>query len=129
MCIRDSYINESIDEFLEDANFKIKKLFLGGFSQGGIMTLHNNYRGKINGLFIIGSRMYEELENEIVINKNTKIFLSHGTNDEVLNIGEGRKIKSFIETKNLILDYHEFNIGHQIIPDQMFELNKWIEQI
>ena len=93
------------------------------------MTLHNNYRGKINGLFIIGSRMYEELENEIVINKNTKIFLSHGTNDEVLNIGEGRKIKSFIETKNLLLDYHEFKIGHQIIPDQMFELNKWIEQI
>ena len=72
---------------------------------------------------------FNELENEIIINKNTKIFLSHGTNDEVLNIGEGRKIKSFIETKNLILDYHEFNIGHQIIPDQMFELNKWIEQI
>lgn len=127
--VSQNYINESIDEFLEDASFKIKKIFLGGFSQGGIMTLHNNFRGKINGLFIIGSRMYQELENEIVINNNTKIFLSHGTNDEVLNIEEGRKIKSFIETKNLTLDYHEFNIGHQIIPDQMFELNKWIEQI
>ena len=66
---------------------------------------------------------------EIFINNNTKIFLSHGTNDEVLNIEEGRKIKSFMEAKNLTLDYHEFNIGHQIIPDQMFELNKWIGQI
>ena len=59
--ISQNYINESIDEFLEDANFKIKKLFLGGFSQGGIMTLHNNYRGKINGLFIIGSVSYTHL--------------------------------------------------------------------
>ena len=69
--VSQNYINESIDEFLEDASFKIKNIFLGGFSQGGIMTLHNNFRGKINGLFIIGSRMYQELENEIYELKNS----------------------------------------------------------
>ena len=35
----------------------IKGIFIGGFSQGGMMSLHNNYNGMVEGLIILSSRL------------------------------------------------------------------------
>ena len=41
-------ISQTISEILNDIKFNIKGIFIGGFSQGGMMTLHNNYLSLIH---------------------------------------------------------------------------------
>ena len=66
-------ISQTIYEILNDIKFNIKGIFIGGFSQGGMMTLHNNYNEKVDGLIILGSQLFYE-NKEFNLKKKTKNF-------------------------------------------------------
>ena len=120
-------INESISEILGDLKFNIDGIYIGGFSQGGMMTLHNNYGEKVNGLIILGSQLFYE-NKEFNLNKQTKIFMSHGTYDSVIPIESSTRSLNFLLEKGFNVDYKEYPIGHEISIDQINELNNWIDK-
>ena len=120
-------INESISEILGDLKFNIDGIYIGGFSQGGMMTLHNNYGEKVDGLIILGSQLFYE-NKEFNLNKQTKIFMSHGTYDSVIPIESSTRSLNFLIEKDFNVYYKEYPIGHEISLDQINELNNWIDK-
>ena len=120
-------INYSIDEIISELNLNFHEIFIGGFSQGGMMTLHNNYKGRLDGLIILGSRLVHR-DSEFNLNKNNRIFMSHGVNDVVIPIEEAKSTVKFLKEKINDVFYKEFPIGHELSPDQLSELNKWINR-
>ena len=121
-------ISQTISEILNDIKFNIKGIFIGGFSQGGMMTLHNNYNEKVDGLIILGSQLFYE-NKEFNLKKKTKIFMSHGTYDQVIPIMGSTQTLNFLRKKGFSVDYKEYPIGHEISLDQINELNNWIDKI
>ena len=121
-------ISQTISEILNDIKFNIKGIFIGGFSQGGMMTLHNNYNEKVDGLIILGSQLFYE-NKEFNLKKKTKIFMSHGTYDQVIPIMGSIQTLNFLRKKGFSVDYKEYPIGHEISLDQINELNNWIDKI
>ena len=46
----------------------------------------------------------------------TRVFIAHGVNDPVIEVGFARRARDLIEDAGLELSYHESPVGHQIDP-------------
>jgi phospholipase/carboxylesterase len=113
------------------AKYGFDDIYLGGFSQGAIMSssiglLHPD---KLKGVICLSGRILQEIRNDV--KKNTelqklKIFLAHGTQDGTLTVAFAREAKTYLEQLKTALSYHEFEMGHQINADVLKELNKWL---
>ena len=107
-----------------------EKLFIGGFSQGGMMTIHSGISSNIaySGAIILSSKILINTSLDIDINKpdNTRIFMTHGKLDTVISIEEGRMTRKKLINLGFHVDYYEYNIGHEINLEILSELSKWL---
>ena len=124
-------INKSIEEFINNTEYKIGSLYIGGFSQGGMMTIHVGLASSISfeGAIILSSRMYPQHNIELSVNNpdTTKIFMAHGIQDSVLPVEDGRNTKNHLIQMGFDLEYHEYNIGHEINLEVLEDLSNWLK--
>lgn len=107
------------------------KIYLGGFSQGAIMSYSVGLirPDLVKGIAVLSGRMLEEIKPLIASNdklKDLKVFISHGTNDQVLNIQYARTSAAFLKTLNVNPTYHEYTEMHRINNDMLSDLVKWV---
>ena len=123
-------LEETIEQIIK--SYKYNKIYIGGFSQGGMMALHAGLFSNrdYSGAIILSSKIIDNKSTKISINKpeNTKIFISHGRFDSIIDIEEGRKIKQTLDKKGFDLFYKEYDIGHEISTDVIEDLSNWLEK-
>ena len=123
-------LQETMDEIIK--SYKHNKIYIGGFSQGGMMALHAGLFSKKNysGAIILSSKIIDNksIKNFIKNPEKTKVFISHGRFDSVIDIKEGRKIKHTLEKQGFDLFYKEYDIGHEISVEVIQDLSKWLER-
>ena len=126
----DKLLNLTIKEALAMFEYNKEKLFIGGFSQGGMMTIHSGISSNIaySGAIILSSKIFINTPIGIDINKpdNTRIFMTHGKQDTVISIEEGRMTRKKLINLGFHVDYYEYNIGHEINLEILSELSKWL---
>jgi len=126
----DKLLNLTIKEALAMFKFNEEKLFIGGFSQGGMMTIHSGISSNItfSGAIILSSKILINTSLDIDINKpdNTRIFMTHGKLDTIISIEEGRMTRKKLINLGFHVDYYEYNIGHEINLEILSELSKWL---
>ena len=111
--------------------YQLDEVYVGGFSQGAIMsyTIGLLNPKDIKGVIALGGRMLEEIKPIVTRNEDLKklrVFISHGTQDNTLPVGYARAAKNYLEGLPVQLSYHEYEIGHQISPAVLADLNKWL---
>lgn len=99
-------------------------IFLGGFSQGAAMALYSGLRQARTLAGVIALSGYlpaaDILDNDITpAGKMTPFFVAHGAYDDVINPIIARKSANFIETKVDTLVWREYEMEHEISPDEM----------
>ena len=123
-------LQETMDEIIK--SYKHNKIYIGGFSQGGMMALHAGLFSKKNysGAIILSSKIIDDksIKNFIKNPEKTKDFISHGRFDSVIDINEGRKIKHTLEKQGFDLFYKEYDMGHEISVEVIQDLSKWLER-
>ena len=113
--------------------FNEKRVYLCGFSQGSIMaySVGLTVPEKIKGIAIMSGRLLEEVKPIIAPKdklKNLKIFISHGTNDNVINMSEARQAQTYLKQLGLNPTYKEYPEAH-IISNAMFsDLLIWLKK-
>jgi phospholipase/carboxylesterase len=122
-----------IGEMKAKYDFDDKKVFLFGFSQGGIMsyTVALTHPGLIKGIAVMSGRLLPEIKPLVADSEKLKdlsIFISHGTEDNVLGIAYAREAKSWLEDKHLKPNYHEYTAGHQIIQPMFQDMLEWLSK-
>ncbi len=94
------------------------------------MTIHVGLSSKINfsGAIVLSSRMYPEHEIKFTVNHpdNTKIFMVHGIQDSVLPVEDGRNTKNHLIQLGFDLEYHEYNMAHEITLEVIEDLKNWL---
>ncbi|MDJ1482677.1 alpha/beta fold hydrolase [Cytophagaceae bacterium YF14B1] len=113
--------------------YHIDQLYLGGFSQGAIMSFSValTYPNEVNQVIALSGRILEQHQVGVVPNdsfRKLNVFLSHGTQDGTLPIQYAREAKTFLEKLNVQLSYHEYNLGHSINNDVLKDLNRWLQK-
>ena len=119
---------EKICEILEEEAKTTENIVLGGFSQGGIMSLFTglNYHFKpLKGVFALSSYS----KNFEVKHKEVPLFLYNGDEDSMIDV------KLAQETYNSVLAeankkfYIEKGLSHKISKQEMDSLKNWLEKL
>jgi phospholipase/carboxylesterase len=109
-----------------------KRVFLLGFSQGTVMAYaaglqdHKAFRGivALSGYIPTKSGLSLELEDL----SGLAVFISHGTDDELIPVRYGREAAKILTQARADVLYRAYPMGHQIIDETIGDLAKWIGQ-
>jgi phospholipase/carboxylesterase len=107
------------------------RIVLAGFSQGCAMALLAGlrYRERLAG--IVGLSGYLPLAGKTAAerseaNRNTPIFLAHGTQDAVVSLDRAEASRDALQTLGCRVDWHAYPMGHSVSPQEIADLNAFL---
>jgi len=124
----DTFIDEIIANYPVDKN----KLYLLGFSQGSIMSMSYALTKPQRVTGVIAQSGYIPQESGLQIDeagvKNKPFILTHGIQDPMLPVNWARRSRDTLQKLETNLEYHEFNMGHQVTEESLITINNWLEK-
>jgi len=111
-----------------------ENIVIAGFSQGGAVALNTGlrYQSKLAGIMALSTYLPSHdafPENAHDENKSTPIFMAHGTVDEVIDISLGEKSKDKLESMDYPVEWHSYQIGHGVGPDELTAISEWLQKV
>lgn len=110
------------------------KIVLGGFSQGGAMTLQTGLRHpeKLAGLMVLSSylplsHLVEKERNPA--NQNTSIFMVHGIDDQVIDFDYAKQSSDTLESLGYPVEWHEYPMPHSLCREEIDDLSAWFQRV
>jgi phospholipase/carboxylesterase len=94
----------------------LEKTIMGGFSQGGAMTLDVGVQLPLAAMLILSSYSHAPIQPCIT---PRPVLLIHGRQDPVVPLVKALETKSRLEAQGLTLTYHEFDMGHEVSRDAL----------
>lgn len=122
-----------IDELIEVYPIDKDNITLLGFSQGSILSyaVALTYPEKINrvaalsgylNMDIVGKSLHAEDVTKV------RFFASHGVVDQVIPVEWARKAPEFLKNLGIDVEYHEYNSGHGVAPQNFYDLLNWLKK-
>lgn len=125
---------EIIRDFIAQvkAIYSLDEVYLGGFSQGAIMsyTIGLTEPELVTGIIAFSGRILQEIRPLVADTdslKNLEVFIAHGTQDATLPVHYAREAKAYLESKGIIPAYHELDMGHQITGEVIVDVREWLK--
>ncbi|KAJ9298949.1 hypothetical protein DTO271G3_3191 [Paecilomyces variotii] len=129
------YFNTLIKGEIEKG-IKPSRIVLGGFSQGGAMSLFTGITGeqKLGGVFglscyLLLSDRIKKYIPENFPNKDTPFFMAHGKADEVVKYNYGVMSKDALVEMGINVEFHDYeDLGHSADPDEIEALERFLDK-
>ncbi len=107
------------------------RVYLLGFSQGATMalTLALSHPLRYAGVVAFGGRILPHVGSAIPDANaldGARMFLGHGTLDDVVPVTRARSARSFLSGLPVGLDYHEYAMGHEISGPALRDAAHWL---
>lgn len=127
-----SMIIDFINNLKNKHAYNEKRVYLCGFSQGSIMaySVGLTIPEKIKGIAVMSGRLLEEVKPLVASKeklKNLKVFISHGTNDNVINVSEARQAQTYLKQLSLNPTYKEYPEAHNISNAMFNDMLMWLK--
>lgn len=128
---------KEILNFIEDLKnveeFDADRVYLMGFSQGGIMSYSVALTApeKIKGIAVMSGRLLPEVKPLVAANdrlKKLKIYVSHGTQDSVLKFQYALDATDYLQSKELQPEFHQYQEDHTINKEMLNDVVKWLSE-
>jgi phospholipase/carboxylesterase len=121
---------EFLPELVAELGTDPAKLILGGFSQGGMMTLAValNNPGLLAGAMILSGRVlppFVPAEPPVHV-QHLPFLVQHGTYDPVLTVEDGREVRDLLTTLDAPMQYHEYPMGHEVSLQSLMDAQNWL---
>lgn len=108
-----------------------ERIVLMGFSQGCAMTLMTGLRHaeRLGGL--VGLSGYLPLAGTVeaerhAANAATPIFLAHGRDDDIVDIGRGTASHAALERLGYAVEWHDYPMAHSVCMEEIADLQAWL---
>ncbi len=110
------------------------RIVLGGFSQGGAISLFSGVRHPEKLAGIMGLSCYMLLEDLLPgerarVNFLTPIFLGHGTQDPVVDIRLGAQARQLLEAGGHPVEWHAYPMPHSVCPQEVDDIGAWLRKV
>ncbi|WP_016952555.1 alpha/beta hydrolase [Anabaena sp. PCC 7108] len=103
----------------------LSRTILSGFSQGGAMTLDVGLNLPLAGLVVMSGYLHPGIET---LKKSSfpPTLIMHGRQDQVVPLPAAIKAKTVAESLGVAVEYHEFDMGHEISPEMLGVLRNFV---
>ena len=123
------FIDEAVVEYGADP----ARVYLAGFSQGGIMALATLLTApdKVAGAAAMSGRLLPEVLPHAASAEALRgkpILIVHGVTDEKLGVHLARWAREQLEQLSLDLTYHELPMGHAITGESLQVVTAWLTE-
>lgn len=121
-----------VADVMDEYGVEAGNVVLGGFSQGGMMTFRYGlprpdiFRGLVALSAQIPGR--GDLRERLPQARDQPIFISHGMSDSMIPVKAAQLARQFLETNGYDPEYHEYDMDHQITPQVLADLRRWLEE-
>lgn len=120
-----------IAELIQNYPINPDNVTLLGFSQGSILSysVALSYPEKVQRVIALSGYLNEAIIAENYQNndfKNLKMFVSHGTVDQVIPVSWARKTPEILDSLGINNVYKEYNVGHGVAPQNFHDLKNWL---
>ena len=102
----------------------LSRTLLAGFSQGGAMTLDIGTQLPLAGLMILSGYLHAPLS--AVHQPLPPILVVHGRQDPIVPLAAAQRSRDALEAVGATVTYHEFNMGHEIQPVVMEQIQSFV---
>ncbi|PIA19596.1 acyl-protein thioesterase-1 [Coemansia reversa NRRL 1564] len=117
-----------------DSGTPANRIVLGGFSQGGAMTLFTGLQSeyRLAGLAVLSA--YLPIRQRILTratdsSKHTPIFHGHGTADEIVLYQYGEMTHNVLKKSGYNVEFHSYeHMGHSTCEDEIRDLNAFLRK-
>ena len=127
----------AVQELVEAENRKgmpTNRIVLAGFSQGGVIAFHLGLRSEYRfaGLMALSTYVHdhEHVGNEVSFASiDTPIFMAHGIADPMIPITRAVTSREALTALNYQIDWHEYGMGHHVCPEELVDINGFLEHV
>jgi phospholipase/carboxylesterase len=110
------------------------RIVLGGFSQGGAISLFSGVRYPEKLAGIMGLSCYMLLEDLLPaertrVNYATPIFLAHGAQDPVVEFRRGAEARQLLEAAGYPVEWHSYAMPHSVCPQEIDDIAAWLRKV
>ena len=110
------------------------RVVLGGFSQGGAMSLFTGLRYPEALAGVICMSAYLPLADTLdaeasAANRNVPIFMAHGTADPVVGVELGRRSRDRLAEAGYGVDWREYPMAHEICAEELTDIGRWLSGV
>lgn len=107
---------------------------LMGFSQGCAMALMAGLRAPNRLAGIVGLSGYLPLADTALAerhpaNHHTPVFMGHGEQDPVVEIGRGEASRDALLAWGQAVDWHSYPMEHSVCAEEVSDLNRWLLRV
>ncbi|OZI68992.1 alpha/beta hydrolase [Bordetella genomosp. 1] len=109
------------------------RIFLAGFSQGCAMTLHTGLRlqEKLAGMIALSGYLplldLAEAERHDA-NRDTPIFMAHGTYDPVVNIARAEASRARLTALGYEVSWHTYPMPHSVCIEEINDIGSFLRE-
>lgn len=125
---------ESLIEAEIKQGISADKIVLAGFSQGGAMAFFTGlrYPKKLAGILALSTyvSLKEKLADEAhKANKNTPIFMAHGSFDSIITLDTCLVSRRLLEDLDYRIEWHEYPMPHSVCSKEIEDIARFLKQV
>ena len=124
-------VKHFVDEIIEYFHADTSRVFLGGFSQGAMLSFSVGltFPGLLAGILPMSGRIVPEVQQKITKEnapKQLPVFLAHGTLDQVIPVRYAHDAREYLRELGVRTEYHEYPIAHTISSEEVVAVSNWL---
>jgi phospholipase/carboxylesterase len=120
-----------LDALLRERGIAWEDTVAGGFSQGGAVALAlalGTGRPRAAGILAMSCFLptVRGWRVDVGAKRGLHAYVSHGTYDNIIPVGFGRRVRDLLEEGGLEVEFRETRVQHQIDPELLPEMRAWL---
>lgn len=120
-----------------DSGIPADRIVLGGFSQGGAVSIFSGLTAKVKLAGVVALSAYLLLSNQFPtylptpnVNKETPVFMGHGDSDTVVNTVIGKKTHEVLNGLGYNVEFKLYrNLEHSASPEEILDVENFLIQV
>ena len=127
-------VADTVAAAAEQLGIPAERVVVGGFSQGGIMSLSLllTQPALLKAAVVWHSRLLEQISGHVAAPeafRQRKLWLSHGTQDTVIPLSSAHAIRDRVAQLPVDMAYSEYGVGHTIAPQELRACMEWLDAL
>lgn len=107
------------------------RVVVAGFSQGGALALATGlgYPEALAGLVSLSAWLPASESRVAAAQRHTPIFLGHGRDDPVVEVGLGRQTRDVLTELGCAVEWHQYPMAHQVVEREIADVSGFLQRV